>query len=337
MANYENIRLEKGLYTTGKSFTQTLEELDPSENYKGTSLEGLDAYQRQLKRFGIRVAGKGSDTVEKFFKTSDSAALFPEYVSRAVWQGITENDILPKIVATVTQVDSYDYRTIASVPEETDLELKTTAEGGEIPETAIKTADHLVKLKKRGRMLVASYEAIRFQRLDLFTVTLRQIGAYIAKTQLKDAIDALVNGDGEGNNNAITSLSTEKSGSLEYSDMINFWNSFDPYNLNTIIASPKMAAKLLNMSAFRDSNAGLDFHATGKLITPFGAELLKSGAVSENSLIGLDRTCALEQVQAGGVMTEFDKLIDRQLERAAITSICGFAKIYTGASKALTA
>ena len=32
---------------------------------------------------------------------------------------------------------------------------------------------------KRGRMLVASYEAIRFQRLDLFTVTLKQIGAYI--------------------------------------------------------------------------------------------------------------------------------------------------------------
>lgn len=28
-------------------------------------------------------------------------------------------------------------------------------------------------------MLVASYEAIRFQKLDLFSVTLRQIGAYI--------------------------------------------------------------------------------------------------------------------------------------------------------------
>ncbi len=339
MANYENIRLEKGLYTTGKSFTQTLEELDPSENYKGTSLEGLDAYQRQLKRFGIRVAGRGSDTVEKFFKTSDSAALFPEYVSRAVWQGITENDILPKIVATVTEVDSYDYRTIASVPSESDLELKVTEEGGEIPETAVKTSENLVKLKKRGRMLVASYEAIRFQRLDLFTVTLRQIGAYIAKTQLKDAIDALVNGDGEdnANDNAITSVPTAQSGVLEYSDMVNFWNSFDPYNLNTIIASPAMAAKLLNMSTFRDSAAGLDFHATGRLITPFGAELLKSSAVSSNSIIGLDRTCALEQVQAGGVITEFDKLIDRQLERAAITSICGFAKIYNGASKALTA
>ena len=37
----------------------------------------------------------------------------------------------------------------------------------------VKTQDSLVTLHKRGRMLVASYEAIRFQKLDLFSVTLR--------------------------------------------------------------------------------------------------------------------------------------------------------------------
>lgn len=334
MANFENIKLEKGLYTTGKGFTQTLEELDPSENYIGTPLEGLDAYQRQLKRFGIRVAGKGSDTVEKFFKTSDSAALFPEYVSRAVTQGIRENDILPKIVATVTEINGLDYRTIASVPEESEKELAEVAEGAEIPETNIKTQENLVTLKKRGRMLVASYEAIRFQRLDLFTVTLRQIGAYIAKTQLKDAIKVLMEGD--GNNNAITSTETADSGVLTYEDLVSFWNGFDPYNLGAIIASPSVMAKILSLSEMRDAAAGLNFHATGKLVTPFGANLVKSSAVNENTLIGLDNTCALEQVQAGGVITEFDKLIDRQLERAAITTISGFSKIYTDASKALT-
>ena len=51
-------------------------------------------------------------------------------------------------------------------------------------------------LHKRGRMLVASYEAIRFQRLDLFSVTLRQIGAYIGRMHLQDAIEVLRNGDG---------------------------------------------------------------------------------------------------------------------------------------------
>lgn len=334
MANFENLKLEKGLYTTGKSFTEALEALDPSENYIGTPLEGLDAYQRQLKRFSIKVSGKGSDRVEKFFQTSDSAALFPEYISRAVRQGMEENDILKNIVATTTDIDSLDYRTITSIPSEDEKKLKIVGEGAAIPETAVKTQENLVKLHKRGRMLVASYEALRFQRLDLFTVTLRQIGAYIAKSQLKDAVNVLVNGD--GNSNAITETKVATDGTLAYSDLVDFWNSFDPYTLNAIIASPEMTAKLLKLSEFRDAAAGLDFHSTGKLVTPFGAELMKSSAVASNKLIGLDKTCALEKVQAGGVTTEFDKLIDRQLERAAITCIAGFAKIYTPASKSLS-
>ena len=36
------------------------------------------------------------------------------------------------------------------------------------------------------------------------------------------------------------------------------------------------------------------------------------------------------------VLVEYDKLIDRQLERAAITAICGFGKICDGAAKVLS-
>ena len=74
---FDNIKLDKGLYTGSKGFTASLEEIDPSANYVGTELEGLDAYQRQLKRFDIKVSGTNSDTVSKFFRTTDSAALFP--------------------------------------------------------------------------------------------------------------------------------------------------------------------------------------------------------------------------------------------------------------------
>ena len=88
MANFENISIEKGMYQTKGGLTDALEKLDPSENYLGTALEGLDAFSRQLKRFDIKVKGRGSDCVEKFFQTSNSAALFPEYVSRAVKQGM---------------------------------------------------------------------------------------------------------------------------------------------------------------------------------------------------------------------------------------------------------
>ena len=135
MAAFERIRLDKGLYSSRKGFTAELESVDPSENYKGTALEGLDAFERQLKRFDIKIHGAASDCVEKFFQTSDSAALFPEYVARAVRKGQEEADLLPYIVACKTDINGMDYRTIASVPTESEKELQETEEGATIPET----------------------------------------------------------------------------------------------------------------------------------------------------------------------------------------------------------
>lgn len=334
MANYENITIEKGMYQGKGSLTDVLEKLDPSENYVGTSLEGLDAFSRQLKRFDIKVSGRGSDCVEKFFQSSDSSALFPEYVSRAVYQGMERADVLSNLVATVTDIDGMDYRSIVSNPSDDDKTLKVVSEGAVIPQTTVKTRENLVKLHKRGRMLVASYEALRFQRLDLFTVTLNQIGAYIARAQLKDAISVIINGD--GNSNPAANIEAAESGKLSYDDIMKLWANFSPYELNTIIAPTEQMQKILSLSQMQDANAGLDFQGTGKMITPLGATLIHAPEIAAGKIIGLDKNCALEMVRAGGVTTDYDKLIDRQLERAAITCTAGFSKIFTEASKTLS-
>ena len=338
--HYENIKLEKGMYgQSGTTFTKTLEKLDPSENYRGTPLEGLDAFQRQLKRFDIRVKGAGSDMVEKFFHTTDSAVLFPEFVSRVVRQGLEEESVLPAITATVTQFDGMDYRSIASVPSESDKELKRVEEGARIPETTVRTQENLVRLHKRGRMLVASYEAIRFQRLDLFSVTLRQIGAYIGRMHLQDAIEVLCNGD--GNDNAAESFQvgsdpiSGSAGTLTYEALLEFWSQFDPYSMNTMLVSNDVMLAMLKLEEFQNPLTGLNFQGTGALTTPLGAQLLRTSAMPEKTLIGLDKNYALEQICGSEITVEYDKLIDRQLERAAITSISGFAKLFQEASKVL--
>ena len=337
---YENLKLEKGMYReAGKSFTQVLEGLDPSERYKGTGLEGTDAFQRQLKRFDIRVKGAYSDPVEKFFRTMDSAVLFPEYIARAVKAGMEESDIIPKITATTTTIDSMDYRSVYSVPGEEDKKLARVAEGAAIPSTEVKTKANLVKLNKRGRMLVASYEAIRFQKLDLFAVTLRQIGRYIQTMHLKDAVDVILSGDGNDNAASVltvgTSPMTGTSGTLTYDQLVEFWAQFAPYEMNTLLCPGDVMLKMLKLTELQNPLTGLNFQGTGTLSTPLGAELLRSSCVPEGKLIGLDRRYALELVRAGEVSVEYDKIIDRQLERAAITSISGFGKIMTDASKVL--
>ena len=337
---YDNLKLEKGMYRQeGMSFTQVLESLDPSENYRGTALENTDAFQRQLKRFGIRAKGAGSSTVEKFFATMESAVLFPEYIARTVRQGMEENDILPGIVATTTMIDSMDYRSIYSNPSDEDKALQAVAEGGEIPTTEVSTKEHLISLTKRGRMLVASYEALRFQKLDLFSVMLRQIGAYIQKQQLLDAVNVIINGDGNDNAAVQYTIGTDPisgtKGTLGYDQMVEFWSKFDPYTMNTILCSSGTMTQMLKVPELQNPLTGLNFQGTGKLSTPLGATLHRTSAVADGVIIGLDNRYALELVRAGDVLVEYDKLIDRQLERAAITSISGFGKICDGASAVL--
>ena len=332
--SYDNLKLDKGMYQeAGSTFTQVLERQDPSEQYKGTSLEGLDAFQRQLKRFDIKVKGAGSDVVEKFFRTADSAVLFPEYIARSVRQGLEEGDILPHITAAVTRFDGMDYRSIASEAGGEEKELRTVEEGASIPATTIKVQANLVRLHKRGRMLVASYEAVRYQKLDLFSVTLRQIGAHIARMHLADAVDVLMNGD--GNDNAAEADEVETSGTLTYDDLVDFWAKFDPYEMNALLVSGDVMVKLLKLAEFQNPLTGLNFQGTGKLTTPLGVALLRTSVLPAGTAIGLDKRFALEMVQGSDVMVEYDKLIDRQLERAAITTVSGFAKIFQDASRVL--
>ncbi len=334
--SFDNIRLEKGMYGTGLSFTQTLESLDPSDNYKGTELEGLDAYERQLKRFGIKPSGADSSVVAKFFQTSDAAVLFPEFVSRAVRYGMDEASFIPDIVAAITNIDSLDYRVMDLSMSSDNAKMNVINEGETLEDTSFKVSDRTIRLKKRGRMLTTSYDVLRFQRLDIVSIALKRIGSYLAQSLMEDAIDVLINGDTDDSANSAESYPLS-GGNYTYGDLIDFWSAFAPYELNTVIASPEVTASLLKMTEFRDAAAGLNFHGTGKLITPFGANLIKTNCMPQADLmIGLDKNCALEMVKVGDIETDYGKLVDRQLEQIAVTAITGFARILPGCVKTLS-
>ena len=135
-------------------------------------------------------------------------------------------------------------RQLQTIPEAAEL-IRRVEEGARIPETTVRTQENLVHLYKRGRMLVASYEAIRFQRLDLFSVTLRQIGAYINRMHVADAIDVICNGDGNKNGADQYTVGTKPiagpAGTLSYDALVDFWSQFDPYTMNTLLVGDAMA------------------------------------------------------------------------------------------------
>ena len=155
----------------------------------------------------------------------------------------------------------------------------------------------------------------------------------VARAQLEDAVDVLKNGDGNGN--AASVFTTAAQGKLTYDDLVDFWAKFDPYEMNALLVSGDVMVKLLKLSEFQNPLTGLNFQGTGKLTTPLGANLLRTSVLPAGTAIGLDKRFALEMVQGSDVTVEYDKLIDRQLERAAVTTISGFAKVFKDASRVL--
>ena len=144
--------------------------------------------------------------------------------------------------------------------------------------------------------------------------------------------------EGDGNENAAVQYTIGSDpmsgtrGTLGYDQLVEFWGKFDPYTMNTILCSPATMTQMLKVPELQNPMTGLNFQGTGKFATPLGAQLHRTSAVADGVIIGLDNRYALELVRAGDVLVEYDKLIDRQLERAAITSISGFGKICDGAS-----
>ncbi len=315
---YNDIKLEKGLYNlSGKSFTNALEELDPSSAYCGTPLEKLDAFERQLKRFNIRVSGQDCDCVEKFFTSTESAVLFPEFVTRCIRKGFDET-VISSVCAAKTISNSGQY--LGCVLDDS-ASYTSTAQAGTLPSATVRESDSATVLAKYGRLISASYEAVRQQRLDVFGVMLRSIGVRLANTVAASALTALVTG-----------VTADTTSALTYADLAELYGSFDSFDMTTLITTPAVASTIVAMDQLTDNTA----YADGKIVLPFGSELIKTSAAPENTIIGIDKNFALEFITSTDLVMETDKLIDRQLDQITVSITCGFRKITPDAVKVLT-
>ncbi|NUN96845.1 MAG: phage major capsid protein [Candidatus Omnitrophica bacterium] len=315
----------------GTSLTELLEDLDPTA---GDS--ALDAFERQLALAGIRVSGPNADTIDRFFASTETAVLFPEYVSRSVRTGMTEFRALDRILSARTRIDSDVYKTLymdeAAWPA-AERKLARVGEGAELPRIDIKSSENTVRIHKFGRYIEVTYEALRRKTTSVVAVFLQAIGFQIQKDKFEEALAVLVDGDGNGNAASVTNTAAD--GTLTYEDLVEFALSFQPYQLNVIVATPAVVKTILTLDEFKDPAAGMNFQATGDLVTPLGAQLIPSSAVAANTLIGLDRRFALEEVYETGLVVESDRLIRQQLEGTAISEVAGFAKVIQEATKVL--
>ena len=298
------------------------------------------ALGKALAEQGICVKGVGADKVEKFFATTTSTILFPAFVENQIMLGILAAPILNNLLATTTNINSHVYQALSFTDVAADQQLKKVGEGATLPSTKITTGERTIKLFKYGRMLETTYEALRLQGLNVVSLMLQRIGTRIALDETNEAIETLIAGDGN-TGSAVVDTDAEVTGVLDYDELTRLFLAFPMgYQMNVAVANATNLRTILNMAEFKDPQAGFNFQRTGVLPGPMGANWFRwdstdSTSFSTDRILAIDNTIALEQVTEGGVLTEADKLIDKQIERSTVSKWSGFAKLDYNATQCL--
>lgn len=337
MPQIKDIKLEKEMFAEAKnrgiSFTELLEEKDPSQEYKG-ALGELDAYERQMMSHGLGLQGGQIAALGDFFRTSSSTILFPEFVNRNVQIGMQQGKLeasVSDIVATTSSVDSPSIKSAEFDFDNSKTEYSRVAEGSEFPKITIRLKDKEVNLSKIGVRIESSYEAMRRTKINVIAVGFQAIGRDLATKIVKEAMNILINGD--GNANPAGSITAGASGVITYDDLVNLEMEFEIWENEILIGNKATIIKLMKMAEFKDPLISKEFITTGKFLTPLGNTLLMNKTLPDGILLGFNKKAGIEQIkEKGSSIVEEEKLVSKQLQGTVISQVVGFSKIWANSA-----
>lgn len=321
-------KIEKEMYAEARAKGITLSE--HLETERPSEVEGLDAFEFALSERDINLR---SDTVEKFYQTTDDRVLFPEFINRNVrigMVGLGKKDVtLEDIVATTTPIDAGVYETVKAEFDNKKLDFKKVSEGAAFPTVKLSTGKQSITLAKIGLQMEATYEVLRRMKLPLLSIHMQLIGKRLAQKMVAYGVYILLNGDGN------TNPADKTTKALDYANLLEFDLAMDDYEATVWFCKKAMIQKLGLVTEFKDSRL-FDTAKTGAWATPFGNNLKKFNwkdtTLGDSQIFAIDKSAALELVkESGAELIETDKVIDKQFEKTVVSQVSGFAKIFTEA------
>ncbi len=330
-SNTSKIKIDKNLYLESQKFGLSLSELLELPEYDPSPAGSpLDAFERQLAYHGLRTGGSSPVTVEMFYRSA--AALMPEFMMREIRRGQNMRPELGKLIASTSGVATSRYTPFHIDTSATDdsLSLRPISEAAEVPSILVTDQANTVTIPDYGLTLKVTYKALRHRTMAQFKVLLWYIGYRLASDRVAMAVDTLINGD--GNDNSAGIVTTDVSGTLDYEDMVKFFNEFFPYQPRVMVCHKNVIRDILNISEFKDPMIGFKFQSSGEITSPLGATLVRCDEVANDYIVGLDNRFALEEVYSQPLTVEYDKVIEQRLEEAVISESVAYAKIIEDAA-----
>lgn len=289
---------------------------------------------------GIRTRGPMADSVEKLFVSANDTPLFPAFLASQIVAGILAASLVPRLAAAEVRINAHVAEKITIQETAADRTLKWIGEGADLPKTKISRAEGTITLYKYGRLLEVSYESVRLMHLDILGLFLMRMGMQMGIDETDDAIETLIAGDGTSGS-ALTDTDAEVSGALDYDELVRLSLAFPiGYQMTDAVVNDANLRTILNMPEFKDPMAGMRYQRTGELPTPMGAQWHRwtstgSASFATDRILAVDNRGALALFREDTLLEESDRLIDKQLERRALSEWVGWMKLDNQATACL--
>ncbi len=300
----------------------------------------ITGLEKELHSRGIRTRGPGADTIDKFFISANDTPLFPAFMATQVIAGILATSLVPFLIAAEVTVNSHVVEKITISDTASDRTLRWIGEGADLPRTKISRTEGNISLYKYGRMLEASYEAIRLQRLDIYGLFLQRMGMQIGIDQTDDCIETLIAGDGTSGS-AVTDTDAEVTGTLDYDEIVRLRLAFPiGYEMQHAVCNDTNMRTILNMAEFKDPMAGFNFQRDGELMRAIGAQWHRwtstgSTSFSTDRILAVDSRGSAVLYREDTLLEESDQLIDKQVSRRTMSEWVGVMKLDNNATQCL--
>lgn len=292
-----------------------------------------------IKLAAISAGITANSIVKDFTAQGVGEWLLPAYIDERLREDIGQNNLLQYLCNTVTTTNSLSVMAAKlNIIDDKDnkdaTRMKRVSEGADIPIAELKLGESAISLFKYARAVQATYEAMAFMKVDLFSKALSLIASDVSGQQAERAIEVLVKGD--GNKNAIDTINTASSDTVTNDDLLELMMEFqDRINLpiTTIVTGREFFKQLAKIYYPTDEAVG----ASGSFTLNFpqlinqNVRVVYSKSVpqisSKKALIALNTDMALVKYTAPSMnIREMSKNIRNQTQLGTISEISGFAK-----------
>ncbi len=345
----------------GLSLSGYLERMNPTEP---TDKTGLDAFERQLQRFGIitrDVPAKGiyASKGELFFQSNqpESRVLFPEYINRRINAAMIERGDFLQYIVSEWEYGSR-FRSLYLDDTAANRKMGLRAEGAAPRKFKANWSEKAVKMEDYAIEVDCSYEFIQDVSLPLLDVLFQRVALQRALDELGEAITVILSGDGTGKEDSgahVDKLSdmgvAGPTGiqSMTFKSYLKWQAQFYPYRMTAAIGSVTDLVDFFTMTAPTDTTYALmstllEKGAVGGAPqfaqSPFGAVTLipfnDTDIISTDDIVGIDKTFGIIGHRDTSLpLVETDRLIREKWQIFVISNKVGFSNLFRAATRKL--